>query len=105
MHKNYKYRRLVERLPEQMKELMRYIEHECTILAHHSGSMGWNVDFRIHNIELSLVYDRGSLIVVKDPHGEDKSLFPEGKNWSDVTLKDLGDEINKEFAKQGDSGC
>ncbi len=42
---NSKYRRMVERLPEEMKALMRHVDHECVILAHHAGSMGWHVDF------------------------------------------------------------
>ena len=99
MQKNdSKYRRMLERLPEQMKELMRHVHHECVILEHHAGSMGWHVDFQIGNTDLSLIYDRGSLVVIKDPTGEEKNLFPEGKDWTEVSMQDLVDEVKKEFA-------
>jgi hypothetical protein len=35
---------------------------------------------------------------VKDPRGEERNLFPEGKHWTNVTMKDLADEVNREFA-------
>ena len=89
---------MVERLPEEMKDLMRFVHHDCVILKHHAGSMGWSVDFQIGNTDLSLIYDRGSLVVIKDPTGEDKNLFPEGKDWTEVSLQDLADEMNKGFA-------
>ncbi len=89
---------MVDRLPEEMKDLVKHVNHECIILAHHAGSMGWSVDFRIKNTNLSLIYDRGSLVVIKEPDGEEKNLFPEDKDMFSVTMKDLAAEVNKEFA-------
>ena len=88
---------MVDRLPKEMKELMEYINHECIIIKHYAGSMGWAVHFQIKKESLSLVYDRGSLVVVKDPNGEEKCLSP-NKGMLNVTMKDLANEINKEFA-------
>jgi len=98
MEKNSKYRRMVNRLPEQMQEFIRHVNHECVILEHHAGSMGWSVDFQINDVPLVMIYDRGSIIVVKDPQGEDKNLFPEGKHWTNVTMQDLAAKVNEEFA-------
>jgi hypothetical protein len=60
--------------------------------------MGWSVDFEIKKMTLFLVYDRGSLTVVKDPNGEEKTLCPQEKPWTVVSMEDLANEINKEFA-------
>ena len=99
MHEmNSKYKRMVERLPDQMKELMANLNHECTILAHHAGSMGWSVEFQIEKTSLALIYDRGSLVVIKEPNGEEKNLFPRDKDMFSITVNDLADEIDKEFA-------
>jgi len=99
MHKdNHKYRRLVDRLPEEMKTLMKHVNHECIVLAHHAGSMGWSVDFQIKNTNLSLIYDRGSLVVIKEPGRNEKSLFPKDKDMLSVTVEDLANEVNKELA-------
>jgi hypothetical protein len=89
---------MVDRLPVEMKKLMKHVNHECIILTHHAGSMGWSVDFQIKKTKLSLIYDRGSLIVVKEPDGEEKNLFPDNKEICSVTIKDLANEVNKEFA-------
>ncbi len=99
MHKdNHQYRRMVERLPEEMKILMKHLNHECVVLAHRAGSMGWSVDFQIKSTCLSLIYDRGSLVVVKEPGKAEKSLFPKCKDIFSVTIEDLANEVNKEFA-------
>jgi hypothetical protein len=89
---------MLDRLPDEMKVLMKHVNHECTVLAHHAGSMGWSVDFQIKNTNLSLIYERGSLVVTKEPGGAEKSLFPKDKDMFSVTMEDLSNEVNKEFA-------
>jgi hypothetical protein len=59
MSKNSKYRKLLSRLPEEMKELMASLKEDCYILDYLSGSMGWKVDFSVQEKKFSLVYDRG----------------------------------------------
>ena len=81
-----------------MKELMTYLDHECVILRHHAGSMGWSIDFQIKETDLSLIYDRGSLVLVKDPKGKGEHLSPEGMDWTEVSMRDLANEVNNEFA-------
>ena len=73
------------------------MNHDCIILEHHAGSMGWSVDFKIDETKLKLEYDRGSLIVIKDPSGENKTLAPTGKEWTKITMKDLAKEVDEEF--------
>jgi len=88
---------MVDRLPKEMKELIEYLNHECIIIKHYAGSMGWAVDFQIRKDNFSLVYDRGSLVVIRDPNGEEKCLSP-SKDGFDNTIRDLANEINNEFA-------
>ena len=95
---NHRYRRLLDRLPLEMKVLMRYINQECIVLAHHAGSMAWSVDFQIKSTNLSLVYDRGSLAITKETGETQKHLFPKEKDMLSVTMEDLAIEVNNEFA-------
>lgn len=95
---NHKYRRMLDRLPVEMKGLMKHVNHECIVIEHHAGSMAWSVDFQIDNKNLSLIYDRGSLDVTKESDKDNKNLFPRDKDMFNVTVKDLANEINKEFA-------
>jgi len=97
MHKNHKYRRMVDRLPKEMKELMKYLDHECIVIRHHAGSMGWAVHFEIKKEEFSLVYDRGSLVVIRDPSGEERCLSP-NRNGFNSTISDIAAKINNELA-------
>jgi hypothetical protein len=89
---------MLDRLPDEMKVLMQHVNHECNVLAHHAGSMGWSVDFQIKNTNLSLIYDRGLLVVKKDPGGSEKNLIPKNKDMFSVTMEDLANEVNNEFA-------
>ena len=68
---NHRYRRMLNRLPNEMKELMKYVNHECLVLTHNAGSMGWSVDFH---------------------------LLPKNKDMFSITIEDLAKEINNEFA-------
>lgn len=94
---NHKYRRLVDRLPEEMKTLMKHINHECTILAYHAGSMHWSVDFEVKGTRMSLVYERGAMVVLTGTGKMQRSLIPPGKDVLSVSVKDLAREINREF--------
>ena len=89
---------MIDRLPPEMKELMKHINHECVVLRHHAGSMAWSVDFRIKGTNLSLIYERGSLNISKELGSKQEHLFPKDKDMFSVTLKDLANEINNEFA-------
>ena len=95
---NHKQRRVVNRLPVEMKELMKHINHECFVLAHHTGSMAWSVDFKINDTNLSLIYDRGSLTITKETGSTQKHLFPRDKEMFSTTMEDLANEVNNEFA-------
>ena len=53
---------------------MKRVDHECIVLAHHGGTMGWSVEFRIKMTTLILEYDRGSMVVIKDPRWQGRSL-------------------------------
>ena len=95
---NHKQRRMIDRLPVEMKELMNHINHECIVLAHNAGSMAWSVDFKIKDTNLSLIYDRGSLTVTKESGPSQEHLFPKDKDMFSITLEDLANEVNNEFA-------
>ena len=95
---NHRQRRMIDRLPSEMKDLMKHINHECIILAHHAGSMAWSVDFKIKDTHLSLVYDRGSLTITKGTGSAQKNLFPTDGDMISATLEDLANEVNNEFA-------
>ena len=95
---SHKQRRMVERLPTEMKELMKHIDHECIVLAHHAGSMAWSVDFKIKGTNLSLIYERGSLTISKGLGSEQEHLFPKDKDMFSITSRDLANEVNNEFA-------
>jgi hypothetical protein len=74
------------------------LSHECHIVGHNAGSAGWSVHFQIKNTNLSLIYDRGYLEVIKEQHGAAKNLSPKSKDPNSVTIEDLAHEVNKEFA-------
>lgn len=95
---NHKYRRMLSRLPEEMKTLMSLCDREVVIRAHHAGSMGWSVDFQIDKTEFRLEYDRGFLVVVKDPAGEARALAPEKGTWFSDSLRGLAEQIARESA-------
>ena len=95
---NHRYRRMLNRLPNEMKELMKYVNHECLVLTHNAGSMGWSVDFQINKTNFSLIYDRGLLAVKKEPGEAEKNLLPKNKDMFSITIEDLAKEINNEFA-------
>jgi hypothetical protein len=89
---NHRYRRMLSRLPEEMKSLMSLCDREVVILAHNAGSMAWHVDFQIDRTEFRLEYDRGFLMVVKDPAGEARALAPEKGTWFSEVGQALPDE-------------
>jgi hypothetical protein len=60
--------------------------------------MGWSVDFQIDKTEFRLEYDRGYLVVVKDPGGEAKALAPEKGTWFSDSLRGLAEQITRESA-------
>jgi len=88
---------MLDRLPVEMKVLMKQVNHECIVLAHHAGSMAWSVDFQIKNTNLSLIYDRGLLAVTKETGEAVKNLFPKDKDIFNVTMEDLANEVNNEL--------
>lgn len=87
---------MLSRLPEEMKSLMSLCDREVVILAHHAGSMGWCVDFQIDRTEFRLEYDRGYLVVVKDPAGEARTLAPEKGTWCSDSLRGVAEQIARE---------
>jgi len=89
---------MLDRLPNEMKELMKHVNHECLVLTHNAGSMGWSVDFQIKKTNLSLIYDRGLLAVKKEPGKAEKNLLPKNKDMFSITIEDLAKEVNNEFA-------
>lgn len=97
--KNYKYRRMVERLPEQMQDLMANLDHECFIQKHHAGTWGWSVAFLIESTEMMMRYDRGAIWIEKDPKGENTSFAPLKKRWWNSPIRDLAKQLNQEFAQ------
>ena len=98
MHKNnHKYRRMVDRLPDEMKQLMQHLDHECVVLAHHAGGAAWKVDFQIKKNNLYLAYDRGYLEVMLETETELRSLSPKNIDEFKVTIEDLANEVNQEF--------
>ena len=99
---------MVGRLPEEMKTLMSLCAREVVILAHHAGSTGWSVDFQIDESSFRLEYDRGFLVVVKDPAGEARTLAPEKGTWFSDSLQGLAEQIDRESAKsatESNGGC
>jgi len=89
---------MVERLPEQMQDLMVYLDRECVILKHHAGTWGWSVDFQIEETELIMRYERGALWVEKNPEGEGESFALPKKRLFNSPIKDLARQLNREFA-------
>lgn len=96
--KNYKYRRMVQRLPEEMTMLISNLDKECTVLEHNAGSMGWDVRFEIDETELIMYYDRGATWVEKEPGGEKKTFVPPKKKWWNSPMKELAKLLNQEFS-------
>lgn len=95
---SHNYRRMVSRLPDQMKTLMGFCGQGVVIVAYHAGSMGWSVDFQIKGTDFRLEYDRGFLVVVKDPNGESKVVGPKNGIWSSDSLSALADAIMNDSA-------
>ena len=95
---NHKYRRLVSRLPDQMKMLMELCGQDVVVVAHQAGSMAWNVDFQINATDFQLQYDRGVLVVIKDPAGEAKVLGPKEGTSAGDSMSELAAAIVKEQA-------
>lgn len=87
---------------------MSLCAREVVILAHHAGSTGWSVDFQIDKSTFRLEYDRGLLVVVKDPAGEARPLAPEKGTWYSDSLQGLAEQIAREAAKptaESNGGC
>ncbi len=104
MHKeNKKYRRMVERLPSEMKDLMSHLNHKCIVLEHHSGSTGWHVDFKIRKSKYRLIYDRGYLEVIHLNNQDNESISPVGKTTLNVKAKDCAIELNNYICENNDS--
>ncbi len=78
---------------------MSLCAREVVILAHHVGTTGWSVDFQIDESSFRLEYDRGFLVVVKDPAGEARTLAPEKGTWFSDSLQRLAEQIAREAAK------
>ena len=98
MKLNSKYRRKVDRLPEEMKMLMELINNECFVDEYHSGSVGWHVKFQIEKTNFTLIYDRGCLEIVKDNNGGTHSIFSGNASLQKHTITNIANEINKIFA-------
>jgi hypothetical protein len=97
-HNNHKYRRMLRRLPDQMTTLIGLCNRDVVVMSHHAGSMGWRVDFRIEETDFRLEYDRGFLVVVKDPEGEAKVIGPDKGTWSSESLAGLAAAIMEDPA-------
>ncbi|MBA4031788.1 MAG: hypothetical protein C0478_12985 [Planctomyces sp.] len=95
---NHKYRRLVSRLPDQMKMLMELCGQDVVVVAHHAGSVGWSVDFQINTTDYQLQHDRGFLVVIKDPAGEAKVIGPMEGTWAGNSISGLAAAIAKDLA-------
>ncbi|MFM8496538.1 MAG: hypothetical protein ACKOEM_13590 [Planctomycetia bacterium] len=80
-----------------MKTLMELCGQDVVVVAHHAGSVGWNVDFRINATDYQLTYDRGLLVVIKDPAGEAKVLGPKEGTSPEDSMSELAAAISKDL--------
>ncbi len=73
---NSKERRILDRAPEKVQEIMRILPQGWAIIGHGPSSMGWQADLSFGKKEFRLVEDRFYIGVSSMKDGKMKTIVP-----------------------------